>query len=65
MKQGFFFFIFSLVSLFVFVSAVDRSKFRTCNDAGFCRRHRNQASEPEVSNSASYHGHYHLLFHFH
>jgi Glycosyl hydrolases family 31/Galactose mutarotase-like len=28
--------------------AVDRSKFRTCNDAGFCKRHRSKAAEPEV-----------------
>ena len=28
--------------------AVDRSKFRTCNDAGFCRRHRGKTAEPEV-----------------
>jgi len=43
--------LFGLVSTFFVesVGAVDRSKFRTCNDAGFCRRHRNQASEPEVS----------------
>jgi len=33
--------------------AVDRSKFRTCSDAGFCRRHRGKAAEPEVSERAS------------
>ena len=27
--------------------AVDRSKFRTCQDAGFCRRHRSKTAEPE------------------
>jgi hypothetical protein len=32
--------------------AVDRSKFRTCNDAGFCRRHRSKAAEPEVGERA-------------
>lgn len=30
------------------VGAVDRTKFRTCNDAGFCKRHRSKTSEPEV-----------------
>lgn len=30
------------------VSAVDRSKFRVCQDASFCRRHREVDSEPEV-----------------
>lgn len=28
--------------------AVDRSKFRTCKDASFCRRHRDVVSEPAV-----------------
>ena len=28
--------------------AVDRSKFRKCSDAGFCKRHRGKASEPEL-----------------
>ena len=42
------------MSIFYLVSAVDRTKFRTCNDAGFCRRHRNQATEPEVSDSTIY-----------
>jgi len=46
-KQRLIFLFVALVS----VSAVDRTKFRTCNDAGFCRRHRNQATEPEVSDS--------------
>ena len=42
------------MSIFYLVSAVDRTKFRTCNDAGFCRRHRNQETEPEVSDSTIY-----------
>ena len=29
-------------------SAVDRSKFRSCAQAGFCRRHRDVSSEPEL-----------------
>jgi hypothetical protein len=28
--------------------AVDRSKFRRCDQAGFCKRHRGKASEPEL-----------------
>lgn len=28
--------------------AVDRSKFKTCNQSGFCRRHRSKASESPV-----------------
>jgi hypothetical protein len=30
------------------VEAVDRSKFRTCKDTGFCRRHRS-ATEPKFT----------------
>jgi hypothetical protein len=30
------------------VHAVDRSKFRTCETAAFCNRHRSKAAEPEV-----------------
>jgi hypothetical protein len=38
-----------LLSLFVGAAVcVDRSKFRTCEDASFCRRHRTVTSEPEV-----------------
>lgn len=37
-----------LASLLYTVTAVDRSKFRTCQDASFCRRHRDKTSEPEV-----------------
>jgi hypothetical protein len=33
--------------------AVDRSKFRTCHDAGFCRRHRETKEEPEVRGGAA------------
>lgn len=29
------------------VLAVDRSKFRRCDQAGFCRRHRGKTTEPE------------------
>lgn len=29
-------------------SAVDRSKFRKCDQAGFCRRHRTKTNEPEM-----------------
>ncbi len=29
-------------------AGVDRSKFRTCETAAFCARHRGKASEPEV-----------------
>jgi len=29
-------------------AAVDRSKFRTCEQASFCRRHRSVEAEPEV-----------------
>lgn len=36
-----------LASLLYTVTAVDRSKFRTCQDASFCRRHRDKTSEPE------------------
>jgi len=35
--------------------AVDRSKFRKCSEAGFCRRHRERTTEPEVS--VVYYGH--------
>ena len=28
--------------------AVDRSKFRTCDSAGFCKRHRSKTAEPAV-----------------
>ena len=31
------------------VLAVDRSKFKTCKDSGFCRRHRDVETEPVVS----------------
>ena len=30
------------------VSAVDRSKFRTCETAAFCRSHRGKSAEPEL-----------------
>ena len=30
------------------VHAVDRSKFRTCQQTGFCRRHRSVEAEPQV-----------------
>lgn len=30
------------------VLAVDRSKFRTCDSAGFCKRHRGKTSEPAL-----------------
>jgi hypothetical protein len=30
-------------------SAVDRSKFRTCKDTGFCSRHRDRETEARVS----------------
>lgn len=33
-------FLVAVAILLVIVSAVDRSKFRTCADTGFCRRHR-------------------------
>lgn len=35
-------------ALLALVAGVDRSKFRTCNDAAFCRRHRSKTAEPEV-----------------
>lgn len=33
-------FIITLVVLLIAIDAVDRSKFRTCNDTGFCRKYR-------------------------
>ncbi len=33
-----------LLAILVCCVAVDRSKFRTCHDTGFCRRHRNVQS---------------------
>lgn len=36
-----------LLAALTAATAVDRSKFRTCNDASFCRRHRSKTSEPE------------------
>ncbi len=38
----------ALVALLGSAGAVDRSKFRTCNDAGFCKRHRGKTAEPEM-----------------
>jgi hypothetical protein len=38
-------------SLLGHADAVDRSKFRTCKDAGFCNRHRSKTAEPEVSSA--------------
>ena len=35
------------------VHAVDRSKFRTCETAAFCNRHRTKAAEPEVRKGAA------------
>lgn len=35
-----------LAALLSAVAAVDRSKFRTCKDTGFCRRHRAPAPAP-------------------
>jgi hypothetical protein len=34
--------------LFEPVHAVDRSKFKTCALSGFCKRHRDRTSEPEL-----------------
>jgi hypothetical protein len=38
----------ALLVLAAVVNAVDRSKFRTCEQAAFCNRHRGKAAEPEV-----------------
>lgn len=41
------------------VESVDRSKFRTCKDTGFCRRHRGTAPPPKfkvLRNSMTNHG---------
>lgn len=39
-----------IVLCFAAVSnAVDSSKFKTCSQSGFCRRHRSKTSEPTVS----------------
>lgn len=32
---------------FALVASVDRSKFKTCTQAGFCKRHRDKTAEPE------------------
>jgi len=40
--------LFAGLLAFTPVNAVDRSKFRTCKDTGFCRRHRS-AAEPKFS----------------
>ena len=38
----------TLALLALAVGAVDRSKFRTCETAAFCRSHRGKAAEPEL-----------------
>jgi hypothetical protein len=38
----------ALAALLSAASAVDRSKFRTCGQASFCKRHRDAVTEPEV-----------------
>jgi len=35
-----------LIGILGSTNAVDRSKFRTCKDTGFCRRHRSPESPP-------------------
>jgi hypothetical protein len=44
----------ALAAALAAVAAVDRSKFRTCDQAGFCRRHRSKAAEPAVSGRSTF-----------
>ena len=36
-----------VAAVFALVESVDRSKFKTCTQAGFCKRHRDKTAEPE------------------
>lgn len=46
-KQKWWPFPFLLLNLLHLSTAVDRSKFRTCYDTGFCRRHRSPEEAPQ------------------
>lgn len=46
-------FTVTLFLVLVLASAVDRSKFRTCQDTGFCRRYRGKEFGPVFGSSVS------------